>query len=80
MRYVFTNSISVIVSENFFTLALQIYIGVTKKIAFLKLNDVSVAQFTKSRLSRGLYKTPIRTSIDLGRKISLKVLFALMQK
>ena len=37
-------------------------------------------QFTKSYLSGGLYKIPIRTGLDLGRKISIKILSVLMQK
>ena len=36
-------------------------------------------QFTKSYLS-GLYKIPIRAGLDLGRKISIKILSVLMQK
>ena len=31
-------------------------------------------QFTKSYLSGGLYKMPVRTGLDFGRKISLKML------
>ena len=37
-------------------------------------------QFTKSYLSGGLYKIPIRTGLDLGRKISIKILSVLIQK
>ena len=37
-------------------------------------------QFTKSYLSGGLYKIPIRTGLEFGRKISIKTLSALMQK
>ena len=37
-------------------------------------------QFIKSYLSGGLYKIPIRTGLDLGRKISIKILSVLMQK
>ena len=37
-------------------------------------------QFTKSHLSGGLYKIPIRTGLDLGRKISIKTLSVSMQK
>ena len=37
-------------------------------------------QFTRSYLSGGLYKIPITTGLDLGRKISVKVLSVLMQK
>ena len=35
---------------------------------------------TKSYLSGGLYKIPIRTGLDLGRKISIKILPVLVQK
>ena len=42
--------------------------------------DVRSWQFTKSSLSGGLYKIPIRTGLDLGRKISIKILSVLMQK
>ena len=31
-------------------------------------------QLTKSYLSGGLYKIPVRTGLDLGRKISVKIL------
>ena len=37
-------------------------------------------QFRKSYLSGGLCKIPIRTGLDLGRKISIKILFVLIQK
>ena len=37
-------------------------------------------QFETSYLSGGLYKIPIRTGLDLGRKISIKILSVLMQK
>ena len=37
-------------------------------------------QFTKSYLSGGLYKVSIRTGLDLGRKVSIKILSILMQK
>ena len=37
-------------------------------------------QFTKSYLSGGLHKIPIRTGLDTGRKISIKILSVLMQK
>ena len=37
-------------------------------------------QFAKSYLSGGLYKILIRSGLDLGRKISTKILFILMQK
>ena len=35
--------------------------------------------FTKSYLSGGLYKIPIRTGLDLGRKISIKILSVLVE-
>ena len=81
----FINSISGFVCENFFILRLQIYIDVTKKIAFLGFCDFNITnvrsrQFTKLYLSGVLYKIPIRTGFDLGRKISTKLLFVLMQK
>ena len=34
----------------------------------------------KSYLSGGLYKIPLRTGLDLGRKISIKILPALNAK
>ena len=34
----------------------------------------------KSYLWGGLYKISIRTGLDLGRRISIKILFVLMQK
>ena len=37
-------------------------------------------QLTKSYLSGGLNKIPIRTGLDLGRKISIKILYVVMQK
>ena len=37
-------------------------------------------QLTKSYLSGGLYKIPVRTGLDLGRKISIKILSVLMRK
>ena len=37
-------------------------------------------QFTKSYLSGGLNKIPVRTGLDLGIKISIKILSVLMQK
>ena len=37
-------------------------------------------QFAKSHLSGGLHKIPIRTGLDLGRKISIKIFSVLMQK
>ena len=37
-------------------------------------------QLTKSYLSGGLYKIPIRTDLDLGRKISIKILCVLTRK
>ena len=37
-------------------------------------------QFTKSYLSGGLYKIPIRTGLDLGITISMKLVSVLMQK
>ena len=42
--------------------------------------NVRSRQLTKSYLSGGLYKMPIRTGLDIGKKISLKVLSVLMQK
>ena len=42
--------------------------------------NVRSRQFTKSYLSGGLYKIPVRTGLDLGRKISIKILSVLMQK
>ena len=42
--------------------------------------NVRSRQITKSHLSGGLYKIPIRTGLDLGRKISTKILSVLMQK
>ena len=36
--------------------------------------NVRSRQFTKSYLSGGLYKIPVRTGLDLGRKISVKIL------
>ena len=42
-------------------------------------SNVRSRQFTKSYLSEGLYKIPIRTGLDLGRKISIKMLSFLMQ-
>ena len=44
------------------------------------LLNVRSGQFTKSYLSGGLYKIPIRTGLDLGRKVSIKILSVLMQK
>ena len=44
MRYLFIDSICRFVSENLFILRLQIYIDVTKKIAFLGFKDISVAE------------------------------------
>ena len=46
----------------------------------LVLLNVRCRQFTKSYLSGALYKIPIRTGLDLGRKISIKILSVLMQK
>ena len=37
-------------------------------------------QFTKSYLSGGLQKIPVRTGLHLGRKISIKILSVLMHK
>ena len=37
-------------------------------------------QLAKSHLSGGLHKIPIRTGLDLGRKISIKIFSVLMQK
>ena len=89
------NSICGFVSGNLFILRLEIYINVTKKIVFLGFKDINVAecaffqsqiyqevqrQFPKSYLSGGLYKMPIRSGLDLGRKISIKILSLLMQK
>ena len=42
--------------------------------------NVRSRQFTKSHLSGDLYETPIKTGLDLGRKIYIKMLFVLMQK
>ena len=42
--------------------------------------NVRSRQFTKSYLSGGLYKIPVRTGLDLGRKISIKILSVLTQK
>ena len=42
--------------------------------------NVRSRQITKSHLSGDLYKIPIRTGLDLGRKISTKILSVLMQK
>ena len=42
--------------------------------------NVRSRQFIKSYLSGGLCKIPIRTGLDLGRKISIKILSVLMQK
>ena len=42
--------------------------------------SVRSRQFTKSYLSGGLHKIPIRTGLDLGRKISIKIFSVLMQK
>ena len=47
--------------------------------ALLSLNARS-RQFTKLYLSGGLYKIPIKTGLDLCRKISMKILSVLMQK
>ena len=44
MKYLFINRICGFVSKNVFILRLQIYIDVTKKIAFLGFNDISVAE------------------------------------
>ena len=40
----------------------------------LVLLNVRSRQFTKSYLSGGLYKIPIRTGLDLGSEISIKIL------
>ena len=42
--------------------------------------NVRSRQFTKSHLSGGLYKIPVRTGLNLGRKIFIKILSVLMQK
>ena len=42
--------------------------------------NVRSRQLTKLYLSGGLYKMPIRTGLDIGKKISLKILSLLMQK
>ena len=42
--------------------------------------NVRCRQFTKSYLSGDLYEMSIRTSLNLGRKISMKILSVLMQK
>ena len=47
--------------------------------ALVSLNGRS-RQFTKSYLPEGLHKIPIRNGLDLGRKISIKILSLLMQK
>ena len=41
---------------------------------------VLISRIYKSYLSGGLYKIPIRTDFNLGTKISIKILSALMQK
>ena len=74
----FIDSIYGFESKNLVILRQQIYINVTKKIAFLL--NVRSRDFTKSYLSDGLYNMPIRTVLDLGRKISTKMLSVLMQK
>ena len=63
-------------SENLFILTLQIYWN-SKTLVLL---NVRSKQFAKSYLSVGLYKILIRTGLDLGRKISIKILSVLMQK
>ena len=42
--------------------------------------NVRSRQFTKSHLSEGLFKIPIRTGLDLPRKIFIKIPSVLMQK
>ena len=44
MGYLFINSVCGFLCENLFILRLQIYINVTKKIAFLGFKDISVAE------------------------------------
>ena len=44
VMYLFINSICGSVSENLFIVRLQIYINITKKIAFLGFKDISVAE------------------------------------
>ena len=48
-------------------------------MALVTLN-VGSRKFTKSYLSGSLYKIPIGTGLDLGRKISIKIFSVLMQK
>ena len=45
MRYFFIDSIYGFLSENLFIFRLKIYINVTKKIAFLGLKNISVAEY-----------------------------------
>ena len=77
MRYLLINTICGFLSENLFILRLQIYIKVTKNSwdskTLVSLN-VRSRQFKKSYLSGGLYKIPVKTGLDLGRKISIKIL------
>ena len=42
--------------------------------------NLRARQFAKSHLSGGLHKIPIRTGLDLGRKISIEIFSVLMQK
>ena len=42
--------------------------------------NVRSRKFAKWYLSGGLYQIPIRSGLDLGRKISIKILSVLMQK
>ena len=42
--------------------------------------NVRSMQFTESYLSGRVYKILVGTALDLGRKISIKILFVLMQK
>ena len=42
--------------------------------------NVGSRKFAKSYLSGSLYKIPVGTGLDLGRKISIKILSVLMQK
>ena len=74
----FIKSICGFASKKHFILRPKININVTKKIAFLEFKDIIVTEcasreFTKSYLSRGLYKIPISTGLHLGRKISMDI-------
>ena len=79
------NSIYGFVSENLLILRLPICFNVTKRIVLMGLKTIVMLnmrsrQFTKSYLSGDLNKIPVRTCLNLDRKISIKILSVLVQK